>query len=54
MFWIILTLKCLAIVSITGLVMGQLPDGRITDIAGTTAWVAMCVAVIRKSLRQRV
>ncbi len=53
MFWITLTLKCLAIVAITGLVMAQMPEGRATDVLGTLAWVGLCALVIRRSLRQR-
>jgi hypothetical protein len=53
MFWILLTLKCLAVVSITGFVMMSLPDGRLTDMAGTATWVALCVAIARHDLRKR-
>lgn len=53
MFWITLSLKCLAIVAIAGLVMAQMPDGRITDLVGTAGWIALCWLVIRRDLRQR-
>jgi hypothetical protein len=53
MFWILLTLKCLAIVSITGLAMAQLPGGRITDLIGTLAWAVPCVLIARHDLRKR-
>jgi hypothetical protein len=53
MFYITLTLKCLAIASITGLLMGQMPHGLLTDVIGTATWVSMCVVVIRRSLVER-
>ena len=49
----LLTLKCLAVVAITGLVMMSLPDGRLTDLAGTVVWVVLCVAIARHDLRKR-
>lgn len=53
MFWITLSLKCLAIVAIAGLVMAQMPDGRITDLVGTAAWVAICAVIVRRDLARR-
>jgi len=53
MRWIFLFLKCLALASLTGLVMMQLPPGRLTDTVGTLTWVGLCVVLIRRELRRR-
>lgn len=53
MFWITLSIKCLAIAAIAGLVMARMPEGRITDLVGTAGWVGLCAAVIRHDLRRR-
>lgn len=53
MFWLLLSLKCLAVVAITGLVMMSLPESRLTDLVGTVVWVVLCVGIARHDLRKR-